>query len=131
MTENPRIAGAYRRAKELDVANKRTEALLAEYEADDNQEGVSEALGQLALLRAEGNALGQMFQEELQRTTPQQAKPRKSILTSNKDISEYTLEDQLEIVNQTMNGRAPLTADDLRKAVADNQGAWDNRPGQK
>jgi hypothetical protein len=131
MADDPKIAGAYRRGRELDVAWKRTEALLAEYENDSNDAGVDEAVAQLAQIRAEANALSQIHAEHVQRNTPQQPRQRQTIMTSNKPIGEYDINDALEIFNHEAPESRKLTAEDLHKAIRDNQSAWDNRPGQK
>lgn len=65
------IDGALRRGRELVIAQKRTEALLEEYQSDNNEEGISEAIGQLAQIRAEGIALNQLHNEHVQRNSYQ------------------------------------------------------------
>jgi hypothetical protein len=124
---------------DLDVVNSglaqlqserlRAQAEFAEAKAYGNTDAALAAAHEMAEADEKARKLVRIYQDSI----PQQQKPkqRQSIMTSNKPIEEYTLEDQLEIVNQTMTGREKLTADDLRKAVADNQGAWDNRPGQR
>jgi hypothetical protein len=71
MSNDPITAGAIRRGKELDVQWRKTEALLAEYENDGNEWGVSEAVSQLASIRTEATALAQLHAEHVQRNSYQ------------------------------------------------------------
>jgi hypothetical protein len=71
MSNDPVLKGAMRRGQELVVQQRKTEVLLAEYSADDNEYGVAEAVAQLAQIRAEGNALNQLHNEHVARNNYQ------------------------------------------------------------
>jgi hypothetical protein len=120
MSNDPRIEGALRRGRELVVAQKRTEALLEEYTNDNNEEGISEAIGQLAAIRAEGNALNQLHNEHIQRNTPQPREIESGLEWTGKPAHKMGGDDALRIVNKGKQPGDPtwLSADEYNQQLA-------------
>lgn len=113
-------AGAMRRGRELIVAQKRTEALLEEYQSDGNEEGCAEAIGQLAQIRAEGQALNQLHQEHVQRTTPQYEDVATGAEWMGRPAHKMTGDDGLKIANYGKQPNDPtwISTEEYNKQVA-------------
>jgi hypothetical protein len=120
MSNDPITAGAYRRGQELLVAQKRTEAMLEEYRSDNNEEGISEAIGQLAQIRAEGNALNELHNDHLRRSAPQQREPESGGEWLHKPVSKMGGDDALSIMNygKAENDPTRLTAQEYNAQLA-------------
>ena len=88
-----------RYGRELAVTQRRVEALLAEYEADNNVEGIKEAVGDLAKIRAEGNALNELYNEHVAANQP--APPPRADAWMTKRSDEMNYEDAYNMLNQT------------------------------
>src|SRR6266850_463431 len=108
-----------RKLEDIQARRLQIQSNLAISKRDGDHYDAGDEIAQIAHLDDQAASLVRLYQRSVAESTPPQPRQRQSIMNSNKPIEDYTIEDQLEIVNHERTHK--LTADDLHQAIRDNQ----------
>ena len=115
--DDPLIAGARLRGKQLYASRKQAEAHLAQYVAEGDQGMIADTLGDIAQFDREGESLNKLHQQYVAANTPQQREPEDGNEWLAKPSHKMGGDDALKIINYGKNPSEPtwLSAEDYNK----------------
>jgi hypothetical protein len=115
--DDPLIAAANLRGKQLYASRKQAEAYLARYVADGDQDMIADTLGDIAAIDAQGEALNRLHQQHTQRAPAPVPDDSNEFLA--KPAHKMGGDDALRIINYGKREGDPtrLTADDYNRQL--------------